>query len=137
MGKLRHPPSNAPRDHHVDASNAETSTSEALQPTSPIDDRDVLRITVALSSIDRDGQVAIWWSELRVMHERDGVRPDRALWLAYRRANIALLLSQGITDRRELAKLVGCSERSVRGDIGALRRLIRPRTRFVGQREAA
>jgi DNA-binding NarL/FixJ family response regulator len=113
----------------------------ARNPTAPgvaFDDQGLERIRLALEGvIDPGSQVAAWVSELREMHEAAGMAPADARRIAYRQGYIAELLSQGVEDRREIARRVGCSERTVRGDVEALRRLVAPRTRFAQGQEAA
>jgi len=101
------------------------------------DDQALDRIRLALEVIDPDSQLAAWVSELRKMHEGAGMASADARRIAFRQARIAELLVEDVTDRLELAARVGCGEATVRTDLAALRRLLEPRVRFVGEREAA
>jgi len=101
-----------------------------------IENADLDRLRLALAGIDPNSQIAEWWRELREMHESNGMQARRARDVAYRQARVAELLVQDCT-QPEIAERVGCSERTVRGDVEALRRLLEPRTVFVEEREAA
>jgi DNA-binding CsgD family transcriptional regulator len=101
----------------------------SFSPRPRIDNASLDRLRLALAGIDPDSQIAEWWRELRELHEGGGMQARRARDVAYRQARVAELLVQDCT-QPEIAERVGCSERTVRGDIEALRRLLEPRVRF-------
>jgi hypothetical protein len=106
-------------------------------PVRAFDHQDeVDRVRAALAGIDPDSQIAQWWGELRDQLEAGGMSPADAVAIAYRRARVAELLSEGVTDRGELARRVGCGEVTIRTDLAALRRLLEPRVTFVQERAA-
>ncbi len=125
-------PATGPRGSFLDGL---PSTSEARRA---FDDQGELdRIRLALEVIDPGSQLATWVSELLEQLAGDGWAPERARKAAYRAARVAELLSEGVTNQVEIAARVGCSERTVRSDIEALRRLLEPRVTFATEREAA
>ena len=124
---------------HNSGGGPSTSARGSLSSRAGISDSDsgLDRLRLALAGIDPNGQIAVWHRELRGMHEQGGMGPERALRVASRQSRVADLLSEGVRIRADIARQVGCSERTVKSDIAALRRLLEPRVAFVEEREAA
>jgi hypothetical protein len=87
------------------------------------------RLLLAVAALELDGEVAEWWTALRRQHEAAGMRPEAARRVAYRQARLGELLAQDY-GQLEAAERLGVSDRQIRTDIDALRRMLEPRLRL-------
>jgi hypothetical protein len=95
---------------------------------------DFARLCAALGTA-RDEQLETWAHELASLHLAAGMAPEKAWFLAYRQAETGRLLSDGYEPPEIIAR-IGCSERTYRRDVAALRQLLEPRTTFLEERAA-
>lgn len=110
-----------------------TPAAITTEPSSPArafeTQQEVDRLLLALAGIDPASEIARWVGELRAMHEGNGMATVDAQRVSYRQGRVGELLIEGVTNQEEIARRVGCSKRTVEGDIAALRRLLAARRR--------